>query len=78
METDEMKRSFHINISVVIILSALLTAFAIYLKPEGRYQFIVSTPPRVIWMPDTRDGTVVDMRSSNITKMQEKAVKASY
>ena len=63
-----MKIPGYVMISVALLLAGGCIAFAIYLKPEGRYQFQVSTPPGVMWVLDTRSGQLVDLRSSNFTR----------
>ena len=56
---------------VVIFISSLIIANAIYQKPEGRYQFHLSRPDgSYMWIMDTRTGTIVDLRRSGFRKIK--------
>ncbi len=63
-----MKIPGYVLISAALLLAGGCIALAVYLKPEGRYQFQVSAPPGVMWVLDTRSGQLVDLRSSDFTR----------
>lgn len=56
---------------IVIFISSVIIAVAIYQKPEGRYQFHLSRPDGgYMWIMDTRTGTIVDLRKSTFRKIK--------
>lgn len=56
---------------IVIFISSVIIAIAIYQKPEGRYQFHLSRPDGgYMWIMDTRTGTIVDLRKSTFRKIE--------
>ena len=56
---------------IVIFISSVIIAVAIYQKPEGRYQFHLSRPDGgYMWILATRTGTIVDLRKSTFRKIK--------
>ena len=56
---------------ITIFVSAIIIAVAIYQKPEGRYQFHVATTSDLMWILDTRSGTLVDLGRIELTKIEK-------
>ena len=64
-----MNKSIH-GLIAAIIFVGLVIALAIYQKPEGRYQGIItSSSGGLILVIDTRSGTPVDLRKVEVRRL---------